>query len=61
MHESEQNNVLRIGSEFLINSNLEDDFEERPKIIRQKLTQKEQYRLTTNYKNKKTHGYFSKK
>ena len=33
VYESEQNNILRIGSELLINSNLEDDFEERPKII----------------------------
>ena len=41
MYESEQKNILRIGSELLINSNLEDDFEERPKIISQKLIQKE--------------------
>ena len=33
VYESEQNNIFRIGSELLINSNLEDDFEERPKII----------------------------
>ena len=52
VYESEQNNILRIGSELLINSNLEDDFEERPKMISQKLIQKEQDRLTTNYLNK---------
>ena len=52
VYESEQNNTLRIGRELLINSNLEDDFEERPKIISQKLIQKEQDRLTTNYINK---------
>ena len=46
---SEQNNIIRIGSELLINSNLEDDFQERPKTISQKLIQKEQDRLTTDY------------
>ena len=61
VYESEQKNILRIGSELLINSNLEDDFEERPKIISQKLIQKEQDRLTTNYINKKMYGYFFKK
>ena len=61
VYESEQNNTLRIGRELLINSNLEDDFEERPKIISQKLIQKEQDRLTTNYIDKKMHGYFFKK
>ena len=61
VYESEQNNILRIGSELLLNSNLEDDFEERPKMISQKLIQKEQDRLTTNYINKKMHGYFFKK
>ena len=61
MYESEQKNILRIGSELLINSNLEDDFQERPKIISQKLIQKEQDSLTTNYMNKKMHGYFFKK
>ena len=61
MYESEQNNILRIGSELLINSKTKDDFEERPKIISQKLIQKEQDRLTTNYINKKMHGYFFKK
>ena len=61
MYESEQNNILRIGSELLINSSLEDNFEERPKIISQKLIQKEQDRLTTNYINKKMHGYSFKK
>ena len=44
-----------------MNRNLEDDFEERPKIISQKLIQKEQDRLTTNYINKKMHRYFLKK
>ena len=61
VYESEQNNTLTIGRELLINSNLEDDFEERPKIISQKLVQKEQDRLTTSYINKKMHGYFFKK
>ena len=61
MYESEQNNILRIDSELLINRNLEDDFEERPKMISQKLMQKEQNRLTTNYINKKLHAYFFKK
>ena len=61
VYESEQNNILRIGSELLVNSNLEDDFEERQKIISQKLIQKEQDRLTTNYINKKMHGYFFKR
>ena len=61
VYESEQNNILRIGSELLINGKTEDDFEERPKIISQKLIQKEQDRLTTNYINKKMHGYFFKK
>ena len=61
VYESEQNNTLRIGRELLINSNLEDDFEERPKIISQKLIQKEQDRLTTNYIDKKMHGFFFKK
>ena len=61
MYESEQKNILRTGSKLLINSNLEDDFEERPKIISQKLIQEEQDRLTTNYINKKMHGYFFKK
>ena len=42
VNESDQNNILRIGSELLIKSNLEDDFEERPKIISQKLIKKEQ-------------------
>ena len=61
VYESEQNNILRIGCEFLINSNIEDDFEERSKIVSQKLLQKEQDRLTSNYINKKMHGYFFKK
>ena len=61
VYESEQNNILRIGSELLINSSLEDNFEERPKIISQKLIQKERDRLTTNYIDKKMHGYFFKK
>ena len=61
MYESEQNNTLRIGRELLINSNLEDDFEAKPKIISQKLIQKEQDRVTTNYINEKMHGYFFKK
>ena len=61
VYESEQNKILRIGSELLINSNLENDFEETPKIISQKLIQEEQDRLTSNYINKKMHGYFFKK
>ena len=61
VYKSEQNNILRIDSELLINTNLEDDFEERPQIISQKLTQKEQNRLTTNYINKNMHGHFFKK
>ena len=61
VYESEQNNILRIGCEFSINSNIEDDFEERSKIVSQKLLQKEQDRLTSNYINKKMHGYFFKK
>ena len=61
MYESEQSNIIRIGSKLLINSNLEDDFQERPKRISQKLIQKEQDRLTANYINKKMQGYFFKK
>ena len=51
MYESEQNNILRIGRELLINSNIEDGFQERQKIMSQNLMQKEQDRLTTNYIN----------
>ena len=61
VYESEQNNILRIGSELFINSNLKNDFKERTKIISQKLIQKEQDRLTTDYINKKMHGYFPQK
>ena len=44
-----------------MSSNLENDFEERPKIISQKLIQKEQDRLTTICINKKMYGYLKKK